>query len=107
MVETEKILKWGLIGGVTLFGGYMIYQVLKSQGIITEVPQTETERTQTVSTGGVTQTFRPRTTYYLGNSGSTREVENHIRAEQITPWWRTYGSAYGSILPEQVTGTFG
>lgn len=31
-MNLETILKWGLIGGVTAFGLYMVYQVATKQG---------------------------------------------------------------------------
>lgn len=108
MPETEKLVKYGMIGGVAVFGGYLLYQALQKQGII-RAAQESAERTQTVSTGGNTQTYRPRTTYVLGNSGSVKEInslpENHWRGRAVTPeTW--FALAHGSVLPQEQTGTF-
>ena len=108
MAEAEKLIKWGLIGGVAVFGGYLVYRALSTQGII-GLAQPQAEQTQRVSTGGVNQTYRSRPTYQLGNSGSVREInrvaENHWRGRAVTPQtW--FGLAHGSILPQELTGTF-
>lgn len=111
MVEIEKIAKWGLIGAVAAFGGYTIWEILKSQGIITELPQAE--KTQIVSTSGVTQNYRPRTSYVLGNGGSVKEIietermpENHMRGTEVAGVHRVYRGTFGSIPLGQATGTF-
>lgn len=104
MVKDEKILKWVLIGGVTLFGGYIAYMALQKQGIISVPTENQPDRTQTISTRGTSLNYRPRASYYLGNSGSVREVENHGRGEAVTP--KTWRGTYGSILQPQVSGTF-
>lgn len=32
MVDVESVLKWGIIGGVTAFGIYIVYQFATKQG---------------------------------------------------------------------------
>lgn len=72
------------------------------------------ERTEVVSTSGVTQTFRPRTSYIRGYGGSVKDVwnqliaehlpENHIRGAILTP--NTWRGGYGSIQQQEKIGTF-
>lgn len=98
-----------IIGG-SLLGAYLLYDYLKHKGYIRASSQ-GAERTQTVTTSGVTQNYRPRTTYNLGNAGSISEInrlpENHLRGQLVAPLWRLWSGTFGSIRPEQVTGTFG
>lgn len=111
-MDIEKILKWGLIFGALGIGGFVIYKIMSKMGYLTAPTLTAQPRSQVVTTSGVRQPYSPRTSYRLGNAGSTREValsrlpEDHVRGAAVTPEWRKWGSGYGSILPEGVTGTF-
>lgn len=99
MVEPKHL---AVIGGA-LLGGYILYDYLKTKGMIHVAYASSPDRTQTVTTSGIQQSYRPKTSFYRGVGGSAREIENHGRGEAVTPktWLGTYGS-----VPQQPAGTF-
>jgi len=47
--------------------------------------------------------IRPRV---VQRTAPARLIEDSERGQALTPSWRMYHGAYGSIKPEQTTGTF-
>lgn len=96
-----------------LLGMYVLYNYLAPRAAsVPSASLSNPDKTQIISTSGVKLNYRPRTSYVLGNSGSVREItraampEDHGRGEAVLPFWRRYGGSYGSVMPNQVTGTF-
>ena len=97
-----------VLGGLALLGYALsrkptAQQLAQAQGV---------EQTQKVTTSGVTQTTYPRTSYYLGNGGSVREISNNIlpedhgRGQAVAGLWQIYRGTYGSIPLGQAKGSF-
>lgn len=88
----------------------LAYKSKQTPSLAVAQQEAEAEKTETITTSGVQQAYRPRTSYFLGYSGSVREIlrlpENHARGEAVAPLWRLWSGTFGSIKPEQVEGTF-